>query len=63
MIDFVEHQFDMMNLVKTQCSLMQITTSSSGELKVLILPSKLKGKLDQKKLEKTVILRWCLEIG
>ncbi len=30
MIDFVEHQFDMIELVKTQCALVQITTSASG---------------------------------
>ena len=39
MIDFVEHQFDMMNLVKTQCSLIQITTSASGTQNFDLPPS------------------------
>ena len=30
MIDFVEHQKDMMDLIKVQCALVQITTSSQG---------------------------------
>ena len=30
MIDFVEHQYDMMNLTKNQCALIQITTSPQG---------------------------------
>jgi hypothetical protein len=39
MIDFVEHQFDMMNLIKTQCSLIQITTSASGTQNFDLPPS------------------------
>jgi hypothetical protein len=39
MIDFVEHQFDMMNLIKTQCSLIQITTSSAGTQNFDLPPS------------------------
>jgi hypothetical protein len=39
MIDFVEHQFDMMNLVKTQCSLIQITTSAGGTQNFDLPPS------------------------
>ena len=39
MIDFVEHQFDMMNLIKTQCSLVQITTSASGTQNFDLPPS------------------------
>lgn len=39
MIDFVEHQFDMMNLIKTQCSLVQITTSSAGTQNFDLPPS------------------------
>ncbi len=30
MIDFVEHQRDMMDLIKVQCAMVQITTSSQG---------------------------------
>ena len=30
MIDFIEHQYDMMNMTKNQCSLIQITTSPQG---------------------------------
>jgi hypothetical protein len=30
MIDFVEHQKDMMDLIKVQCALVQITTSAQG---------------------------------
>jgi hypothetical protein len=30
MIDFVEHQKDMMDLIKVQCALIQITTSTQG---------------------------------
>ena len=30
MIDFVEHQYDMINLVKNQCALIQIRTSPQG---------------------------------
>ena len=30
MIDFVEHQKDMMDLIKVQCALIQITTSLQG---------------------------------
>lgn len=39
MIDFVEHQFDMMNLIKTQCSLIQITTSAGGTQNFDLPPS------------------------
>lgn len=30
MIDFIEHQYDMMNMTKSQCALIQITTSPQG---------------------------------
>ena len=30
MIDFIEHQYDMMNMTKAQCALIQITTSPQG---------------------------------
>ena len=30
MIDFIEHQYDMMNMTKNQCALIQITTSPQG---------------------------------
>jgi hypothetical protein len=51
MIDFVEHQFDMMNLVKTQCSLVQITTSSSGT-QSFDLPSSLRRQTGPEKARK-----------
>ena len=30
MIDFIEHQYDMINMTKNQCALIQITTSPQG---------------------------------
>ena len=30
MIDFIEHQYDMVNMIKNQCALIQITTSPQG---------------------------------
>jgi hypothetical protein len=30
MIDFIEHQYDMVNMTKNQCALIQITTSPQG---------------------------------
>lgn len=51
MIDFVEHQFDMMNLIKTQCALIQITTSASGTQN-FDLPSNLKRQTGPEKARK-----------
>ena len=51
MIDFVEHQFDMMNLVKTQCALVQITTTSAGTQN-FDLPSNLKRQTGPEKARK-----------
>jgi len=43
MIDFIEHLFDMVLLTKTECALIQITTSSQG-LQNFDLPANLKRK-------------------
>jgi hypothetical protein len=51
MIDFVEHQFDMMNLIKTQCALIQITTSAAGTQN-FDLPSNLKRQTGPEKARK-----------
>ena len=51
MIDFVEHQFDMIELVKTQCALIQITTSSSGT-QSFDLPSNLRKQTGPEKARK-----------
>ena len=51
MIDFVEHQFDMMNLIKTQCSLIQITTSAGGT-QTFDLPPTLKRQTGPEKARK-----------
>ena len=51
MIDFVEHQFDMMNLIKVECSLIQITTSASGTQN-FDLPSNLKRQTGPEKARK-----------
>ena len=51
MIDFVEHQFDMMNLIKNQCALIQITSSASGT-QSFDLPSNLKRQTGPDKARK-----------
>jgi hypothetical protein len=44
MIDFVEHQKDMMDLIKVQCALIQITTSVQGTQSFDLPPSLRKQK-------------------
>ena len=66
MIDFVEHQFDMMNLIKTQCSLVQITTSSSGT-QSFDLPSNLRRQTGPEKARKDsysalVLGNWMIKL-
>ena len=66
MIDFVEHQFDMMNLIKTQCSLIQITTSASGTQN-FDLPSNLKRQTGPEKARKDsysalVLGNWMIKL-
>jgi|TARA_B100000035_G_scaffold56004_1_gene44317 hypothetical protein len=51
MIDFVEHQFDMINLVKSQCALIQITTSAGGT-QTFDLPPNLKRQTGPEKARK-----------
>ena len=51
MIDFVEHQFDMLNLTKTECALIQITSSASGT-QSFDLPSNLKRQTGPEKTRK-----------
>lgn len=43
MIDFIEHLWDMISLTKTECALIQISTSSQG-LQTFDLPANLKRK-------------------
>jgi hypothetical protein len=66
MIDFVEHQFDMMNLIKTQCSLIQITTSSAGTQN-FDLPPSLKRQTGPEKARKDsysalVLGNWMIKL-
>ena len=51
MIDFVEHQFDMLNLIKSQCSLIQITSSAAGT-QSFDLPSNLRRQTGPDKARK-----------
>ena len=51
MIDFVEHQFDMLNLTKTECALIQITSSPSGN-QSFDLPSNLRRQTGPEKTRK-----------
>jgi hypothetical protein len=51
MIDFVEHQEDMMQVTKGECSLIQITTSPQGT-QTFDLPRELKGQTGPEKARK-----------
>lgn len=51
MIDFVEHQEDMINVTKSQCALIQITTSSTGT-QTFDLPQELKRQTGRDKARK-----------
>lgn len=51
MIDFVEHQYDMMNMTKGQCALIQITTSPQGT-QTFDLPPELKRQTGPDKARK-----------
>ena len=51
MIDFVEHQEDMINITKSQCALIQITTSTSGT-QTFDLPQELKRQTGRDKARK-----------
>ena len=65
-IDFVEHQFDMLNLTKTECALIQITTSASGT-QSFDLPSNLKRQTGPEKTRKDsysslVLGNWMIKL-
>jgi len=51
MIEFIEHQYDMMNLTKNQCALIQITTSPQGT-QTFDLPIELKRQTGPDKARK-----------
>ena len=66
MIDFVEHQFDMLNLTKTECALIQITTSASGT-QSFDMPSNLKRQTGPEKTRKDsysslVLGNWMIKL-
>ena len=54
MIDFVEHQEDIIELTKTECSLIQITTSPQGT-QTFDLPPTLKRQTGPEKARKEVL--------
>lgn len=51
MIDFIEHQYDMMNMTKSQCALIQITTSPQGT-QTFDLPTELRRQTGPDKARK-----------
>ena len=51
MIDFIEHQYDMINMTKNQCALIQITTSPQGT-QTFDLPVELKRQTGPDKARK-----------
>ena len=51
MIDFVEHQFDMLNLTKTECALIQINSTPTGN-QTFDLPRTLKRQTGPEKTRK-----------
>ena len=66
MIDFLEHQRDMMDIIKVQCALIQVTTSSQGT-QSFDLPPNLKKQRGANKARKdsysTLILgNWMMDI-
>tara|TARA_R100000808_G_scaffold25056_1_gene61038 strand:+ start:6014 stop:7891 length:1878 start_codon:yes stop_codon:yes gene_type:complete len=66
MIDFVEHQYDMINLTKTECALVQITTSPQGH-QTFDLPQMLKRQTGPDKTRKDsysalVLGNWMIKV-
>ena len=66
MIDFVEHQEDIIQLTKTECSLIQITTSPQGT-QTFDLPQTLKRQTGPEKTRKDsysalVLGNWMIKI-
>jgi len=65
MIDFLEHQSDMIEVTKTQCALIQITTSPQGT-QTFDLPSNLRKQTGPDKARKDsysslVLGNWMIE--
>ena len=66
MIDFIEHQYDMINMTKNQCALIQITTSPQGT-QTFGLPSELRRQTGPDKARKDsysalVLGSWMVKI-
>ena len=66
MIDFVEHQEDMINITKNQCALIQITTSATGT-QTFDLPPELRRQTGQDKARKDsysafVLGNWMIRV-
>jgi len=66
MIDFIEHQADMMNLTKNECALIQITTTAQGT-QTFDLPSNLRRQTGPDKARKDsysalVLANWMTKI-
>ena len=66
MIDLVEHQKDMMDLIKVQCALVQITTSSQGTQSFDLPPNlrKQKGadKARKDSYSALVLANWMMNV-
>jgi len=65
-IDFIEHQYDMLNLTKTECALIQIKTSPQGT-QTFDLPDNLKRQGGPEKTRKDsysalVLGNWMIEL-
>ena len=66
MIDFIEHQSDMINLTKNECALIQITTTAQGT-QTFDLPANLRRQTGPDKARKDsysalVLANWMLKI-
>lgn len=66
MIDFVEHQYDMLELTKSECALIQITTSPQGT-QTFDLPPNLKRQTGPEKARKDsysalVLGNWMIKV-
>jgi hypothetical protein len=66
MIDFIEHQYDMMNMTKNQCALIQITTSPHGT-QTFGLPPELRRQTGPEKARKDsysalILGSWMVQI-
>jgi len=66
MIDFIEHQADMMNMTKNQCALIQITSTAQGT-QTFDLPSNLRRQTGPDKARKDsysalVLANWMAKV-